>query len=132
VHPIGPTSLENEWVLRPHRHRGWGCRHGHSAPAVSGIAPPRRPPWPTRDRLGLRRCVGYRADGPQGRVGTVEDVRIGWPHGEPEYILIRTGQVSGEQLSCCSTTWSVSIRMPGGCTCGDSPTSIWRLLTRFA
>lgn len=68
------------------------------APAAAGMAPPPRPPWPTRDRLGLRRCVGYRADGPQGRVGTVEDVRIGSPHGEPEYICIRTGPVSGEQL----------------------------------
>ena len=68
------------------------------APAASGMAPRRRPTWPTHDRRGLRRCVGYRADGPQGRVGTVEDVRIGSPHGEPEYILIRTGPVSGEQL----------------------------------
>jgi hypothetical protein len=60
------------------------------------MAPPRRPPWPTRNRLGLRRCAGTRGWA-AGRVGTVEDVRIGSPHGEPEYILIRARQVSGEQ-----------------------------------
>ncbi len=42
-------------------------------------------------RYWIRNCQGFRVDGPEGRVGVVEDVLYGQDPSEPAALLVRAG-----------------------------------------
>jgi len=53
----------------------------NEAPAASGA----------QEEYWLRRCHGFRVDGPNGRIGTVADILYGAEHDRPSALLLRTG-----------------------------------------
>lgn len=56
--------------------------------SASARAAPEREPL---SAYWLRHCQGFRVDSPDGRIGTVDDVRFETPPEEPQALAVRVG-----------------------------------------
>lgn len=59
--------------------------------STAGEAGPSRSPGPTETDYWLRHCDGFRVDGPDGRIGVVDHVELGFGADVPDVVAVASG-----------------------------------------